>query len=118
MSLVNGPYRFGTLLILVSAMLHILTFVAGGFASEMMAFLPLGLVFGLIAFGLSRGWRWLAYVAFLAAMIGAVFVLSYLWTPIAAPQWTLISIIAVNCLAAAALFAALWRPAPVLQAAD
>lgn len=117
MSLLNGPYRFGTAFILISAALHIFAFVVGGFAPEALVLIPIGLVYVVLAYGLSRGWRWLAYIAFLLMMIGGTFALAQLWTPSPVPQWWTLAIIAADWLAALALFVALWRPARVGQEA-
>ena len=117
MSLWNGPYRFGALFILISAALHLLAFVAGGFSAEALQLIPIGLAYVAIAFGLARSRRWVAYVAFLVMMIGGTVALSYLWTAWAVPQWWTIAIIMADWLAAAALFVALWRPAPARQKA-
>lgn len=112
MSLLNGPYRLGALFIAVSAALHVFAFLVGGFSTDALRLIPVGLVYAVIAYGLTRGWRWLAYVAFIAMMIGGTVALGSLWTPSPVPQWWTIAIIAADWLAALALFVSLWRPAP------
>lgn len=111
MSFLNGPYRLGALFIAISAALHVFAFIVGGFSADALRLTPVGLVYALLAFGLTRGWRWLAYVAFIAMMIGGTVALGSLWAPSPVPQWWTLAIIAADWLAAAALFAALWRPA-------
>lgn len=112
MSLLTGPYRFGAALITVSATLHVFAFLAGGLSADALRLIPVGLVYALLAYALTRRWRWLAHVAFVAMMIGGTVALGSLWAPSPVPQWWTIAIIAADWLAALALFVALWRPAP------
>jgi len=112
MSFLNGPYRLGAALIAVSAALHVFAFLFGGFSADALRLIPVGFVYALLAYGLTRGWRWLAYVGFIAMMVGGTLALGSLWTPSPVPQGWTIAIIGVDWLAALALFAALWRPAP------
>ena len=109
---VRGPYRVGAFFLLISAALHILAPLVGGFSSPVPIFVGVGLVYVVIALGRYRGWRWLAYIAFLVMMIGGIIALSALWSPSAIPSWWTVLIIAADWLGAAALFAALWRAAP------
>ena len=118
MAFLNGPYRFAALFILISAALHIFAFIVGGFSAQALGLIPIGLVYVAIAFGLSRGWRWLAYIAFLVMMIGGTAAMGQLWAVSPVPQWWTIAITTANWLAAAALFVALWRPAPSTEVID
>lgn len=112
MSVLTGPYRFGAALIAVSAALHVFAFLVGGFSADALRLIPVGLIYALLAYGLTRGWRWLAYVAFIAMMVGGTLALGSLWTPSPVPQAWTIAIIGADWLAALALFVSLWRPAP------
>ncbi len=109
---VQGPYRIGALFVLVSALLHFLAPVLGGFDVRALSLMPVGALYLVVVYGLLRGWRWLAYLAFLGLFVGGIMAMAYVWTPHPVPSWMFIAIIAADWCAALALFAALWRSAP------
>ncbi len=110
-----GPYRSGAFFILVSALLNIFAFVAGGFTSDALMLLPVGFFYIAVGYGLLRGWRWLAYVTFFLVMIGGILALAAIWSASAVPGWWYALIVVSDWLSAAALFPALWRAAPTLS---
>lgn len=108
----SGPYGVGAFFVMISAILHLLTFIPGGFSSQVLVLLPIGLLYLLITAGLTRGMRWLAYVTFILMCLGGIFAMSQLWTPSALPLWWLSLIIIADWVAAAALFVVLWHAQP------
>ena len=84
MMLLQGPFRTANIAVILSALLHIVAPVAGGFEASTFGMVPVGLFYLALAYGLSRGWRGLAYLTFLvmgcgmaAAMSAAVEKLGY-----------------------------------------
>lgn len=114
---VRGPYRIGAAFFLLSGALHVFAFLVGGFSAEATRLIPIGIVYGLIAIGLFQGWRWLAYVAFLIALIGSIAALFSGMGMGTIPTWWWMAILLADVLAALGLFAALWRdrPAPAVS---
>ena len=110
---VRGPYRIGAIFFLISGLLHVLAFLVGGFSSDATRLIPIGVIYGLIAFGLFQGWRWLAYAAFLIALIGSIAALAFSLGTGAVPTWWWIAILIADVLAAIGLFGALWRARPL-----
>lgn len=96
--------------LLASAFLHIFTFLVGGFSGEALGLIVPGLIFLVVAYGLSRGLRWLAYIAFFGVAIGAIVVIAQIWPPGPVPGWWYTLIVVADILCVAALFVALWRP--------
>jgi len=85
-----------------------------GMSDDVMMLLPLGIVYLLLALGLSRGWRWLAYIAFIILLIGAVFAFAYSFGVTSVPGWLHGAIALFDLLALLALFGALWRSKPAI----
>lgn len=109
MGLLTGPFRTGIFFLLISALLHIFAFVAGGFSVDALSLIPVGILFVGLAMGLARGWRWLAHLVFLGLIIGGIIAITYVWSNSTVPSWWYTAIIVTDWLAAAALFGALWR---------
>lgn len=109
MGLLTGPFRTGIFFLLISAALHLLAFIVGGFSSDALTLFPFGILFIGLAMGLARGWRWLAHLVFLGLIIGGIIAITFVWSPSTVPSWWYTAIIIADWLAAAALFAALWR---------
>ena len=108
----RGPYRLGAFFIAISAILHILAIFVGGVSSFTLGLVVIGIVYLGFAYGLLSGWRWMAYLTFLIALIGSIvaFGSSFGAGPVPGWWWTLIVIADVG--AVITLFAALWRGAP------
>jgi disulfide bond formation protein DsbB len=109
MPTLSGPYGSGAFFILISAVLHLIACVFSGFSTEALILIPVGLIYLAISAGLTRGMRWLAYIAFFIMAIGGIYLLAGLWSASTIPLWIRLGIIASDWIAAAALFVALWR---------
>ena len=110
-----NPFNNAVLLIAVSIVLHLVVIAVsgGGFLVQM---LGAAIVWGLVAAGLARGWRWLAYIAFLLALVGGIVAMSYGNATFGLTALAFYGIMAADWLAALALFIAIWRD-PVREAA-
>lgn len=106
---VNGPYRIGAIFFLVSAVLHILAFLAGGFTAEALRLIPIGIVYVGIAYLLFSGSRLMAYIAFVVALVGGIIALFFSFNVIGIPGWWWNLITIADWIAAGGLFMALWR---------
>ena len=111
----DSPFRFAALLLLLSAVLHIVViFVSGGgFLVPMIAGAIMWFVIGA---GLQRGMRWLAYIAFLFAMVGGVYAMGAGMGQTGLPQLALFGIMTVDWIAVVLLFIVLWRSPQVDEA--
>lgn len=108
-----GTLKLGGQFVILSGLLH---FVAVAFGDATVMGIA-GALYVLIGAGLTRGMRWLGYIAFIMMIFGSVFAYGFLTTS-PAPQWVLLAIIAADLLAALNLFVALWKaPAPKAPAA-
>ena len=100
----EGQYRWGAALILLAALLYLVAIALGG---SITTFGLTAIFYALLGFGLLRGMRWLAYIAFISVFIGLSGALLNLTS--GGPLFAALAV--VNGLAAIALFIALWRPA-------
>ena len=109
----DGPFRNPALLLLLSAMLHLVVIAVsgGGFLVPMIGGAIMWFVIGA---GLQRGLRWLAYIAFLLAMFGGVYAMGTGMGQTGLTQMALFGIMGADWLAAVLLFGALWK-APAVQ---
>lgn len=111
----RSPYRAGAFFIGISAALHFLTLVFG-LAAPTLMMQAVGAFYILVMSGLMQGWRWLAYLSFFMLSIGGIAALGWSFSVSHIPGWLFFSIFVVDFLAVAALFLALWRPAPEPEA--
>lgn len=95
-------------LVLASAALHILVVLPAGFTGDALRLVPIGLVLILVGLGLMRGMRWLACLAYLGAMAGAIMAYGSMGSS-TVPGWWLALIMVTDLLAAATLFLHIWR---------
>ena len=98
------------LFLYVSGLARIAVPFLAGWSEAGQAMAAIGLVWGIIGFALiKRGWRWLAWLAFFAALAGA---LAALWPALGpastVPHWLYWTIVAADGLAALMLFGVLW----------
>jgi len=70
--MVKSPFRVAALFLLLSAVLHLVVIAVSG-GGFLMPMIVGAIMWFVIGAGLQRGLRWLAYVAFLLAMIGGVY---------------------------------------------
>lgn len=71
-------YQTAALLSAISALLH-LSVIPFAASESLVPLLVSATIIGFLAIGLFRGWRWIAYLAFIALLIGMLvaFALSY-----------------------------------------
>lgn len=110
----NSMIPAAGLLLMLSGVLHILSFVMHGFTYGSGGLAPVGLIFlGLGWLLITRSWRWLAYIVYLSVGIGASFALREIFHQSGAHDIVYGLILVVDVLAVAVLFVALWRsPTP------
>lgn len=104
----SSPFSNAVLLIAVSVVLHLVVIAVsgGGFVGPMLAG---ALIWAVVAVGLNRGWRWLAYIAFLLALVGGMVAMANAQSTFGLTSLTFWGIVAMDWLAAVALFVAIWR---------
>ncbi|MCG6901338.1 MAG: hypothetical protein LJE68_01530 [Rhodobacter sp.] len=111
--------RIAAYLLMLAGALHVVAFVMGGFTYGRMGLAPVGLLFFVMAFGLLRGWRWLAYVTYLGVGIGASFAIKAALNPTEVANWWFYLIIAVDIAVVVVLFGFLWgHPGPARSEQD
>ena len=100
--------RYAGWLMVVNAILHFFSFLFAGINPDTTQFIVVGVVYGLIAFGLLKGVTLLACVTFAIALFGfnAAFIGMEL-TQI--PDWILGAIVLVDLAVAAVLFWFIWN---------
>ena len=99
------------LLILVSAILHLITpLLAGGLTPDAVFMMQGGALYLLFAFGLYRNWRWVPYFAFIMMLAGTLISFGFSFDGTTIPAWLYGVNAAFSFLAAIALFVSLWRP--------
>ena len=108
----QGPYRIGALFIGLSGLMHLAAPLLGGFAGQAITLAGVGAIYLLIAAGLLRGWRWLAYLAFLVMLVALSAAIPGIFGQGPVPGWLFGGILVANLLAVLGLFAALWRRRP------
>lgn len=103
----HTPYRSAAWMLYLSAALHLIAPVVSGFSTGSLMLLVFAVIWGVIAYVLmTRGPRWLAWIAFLGALVGMIAGLVGLSD---VPQWLTYGIFLADAAAAACLFAVLWR---------
>ncbi len=108
----RGPYRIGAFFIAISAILHMLAFLVGGFASAALMLIPIGLMYLGFAYGLASGWRWMAYLTFIIALIGSLLAFGSSMGSGPIPAWWWLLIVIADVGAVLGLLPALWRARP------
>lgn len=96
----------------VGAALHVVALPLSGFAANVGPSVIGAVIWVTLALGLWRGSRFVAYLAFLMALIGFSASLSIAMTSIGLSQWVWSAIMVVDALVALTLFVVLWRPRP------
>ena len=110
----SGPYRGPSALMFVSAVLHLAAMMASS-GSTVAAMVVGMIVYAVVGIGLLRGWRWFAYVGFLAALIGGIVAMATAAQGTTLESTILWGIVIVDWLAAVWLLVQLWRSAePVI----
>ena len=99
-------------LLILSGIMHVISFVIGGFSYNANGggLAPVGLLFIALGYALQRTeWRWLGYVTYLGVGIGVSLVMRQVFVSTTAPAWWYVLILAVDVAAVVALFWFLWR---------
>lgn len=105
----QGTMRWAAIIVAISAALHVVALIISGFSAEAWQLLPFGIVYSAFAYGLLSGWRWVAYAAFIALLIGTSVAVSNIWSFGDVPGWLYATIAVANLLSVIALFGTLWR---------
>lgn len=111
----SGPYRFSAMFFVISAILHIIAPVVGLFSQASLMLPIVGVVYILISMGLNREWRWLAYLAFLVSLFGAVAAYASALGAVAGMAILFWLILVADLVAMSALFIKLWQAKPVRE---
>lgn len=95
----------------ISGLLHFVAPFVSGFSSEEWMMVLGGILYLVIAMGLTRGMRWLGYVSFFLVFILMIFALSMIDAS-TVPNWLTYAIVVVDVLFLIAMFVALWMKRP------
>lgn len=109
MAKAKGAMRWAANFVGLSAFLHLLALVVGGFSAEALQLLPFAIIYGGFAYGLLQGWRWLAYIAFITLLLGTSLAIVGIWALGDVPGWLYAGIAVANLLSVTALLIALWN---------
>lgn len=105
---IDNPYREGAMFLWLSA---VLTAIGPVFGSPT-SYIAVALVLVILAMGLFRGKRWVAYITFLMVGFLGGIVLGWIWSISGPPAWWAITTTAFCWLTASVLLVALWHPKP------
>ncbi len=114
MTQTSTAMRWGANFTALSAGFHLLAFPVSGFSADALILLPFALVYAGFAYGLFRGWRWLAYVVFIVLLVGISLAIAGIWANGVVPGWIYMGIAGANMLSVTALFIALWKQPDVI----
>ncbi|EDZ42613.1 conserved hypothetical protein [Rhodobacteraceae bacterium HTCC2083] len=106
--------RWGAYFTALSAGLHLLALPVSRFSADALILLPFALVYAGFAYGLFRGWRWLAYVVFIVLLVGISLAIARIWANGDVPRWIYMGIAGANILSVTTLFVALWKQPDVI----
>ena len=88
-------FSTAAVLTVINAALHLLAVVPGGFKPTVLQFIPAGLLYLALAFGLWQQWRWVLVVQLIVASLGAGAVM-LLWPTSMLPNTWILAIIILN----------------------
>ena len=109
MTQTSTAMRWGAYFTALSAGLHLLALPVSRFSADALILLPFALVYAGFAYGLFRGWRWLAYVVFIVLLVGISLAIARIWANGDVPRWIYMGIAGANILSVTTLFVALWK---------
>ncbi|MEJ6396458.1 hypothetical protein [Yoonia sp. 208BN28-4] len=112
MSYLSGPYRTATLMTALSGVLYIAMIVVGGVSLPTLALVGVGLLFVMLAGGLSRARRSVAWLAFFVTALGAIYALAQIWSVSFVPAWYWQITAVAQAVACLSLFVPLWKATP------
>ena len=114
MTQTSTAMRWGAYFTALSAGLHLLALPVSRFSADALILLPFALVYAGFAYGLFRGWRWLAYVVFIVLLVGISLAIARIWANGDVPRWIYMGIAGANILSVTTLFVALWKQPDVI----
>ena len=114
MTQTSTAMRWGANFTALSAGLHLLALPVSRFSADALILLPFALVYAGFAYGLFRGWRWLAYVVFIVLLVGISLAIARIWANGDVPRWIYMGIAGANILSVTTLFVALWKQPDVI----
>ena len=114
MTQTSTAMRWGAYFTALSAGLHLLALPLSRFSADALILLPFALVYAGFAYGLFRGWRWLAYVVFIVLLVGISLAIARIWANGDVPRWIYMGIAGANILSVTTLFVALWKQPDVI----
>ena len=110
----SNSYHRAAFMFFLSAALHVVIITLSGGTHLMQMFL--GLFIGVfLALGLMRQWRWFAYFAFLAGLVGTIVAFGFGIVDFGLIQTTFFGIALADLTATLILFGVLWRSEPNLE---
>ncbi len=101
-------FSIAALLALLNTIVHVLGAAMAGFASAAMPIVIGAVAWLIFTLGFKANLRWIAYFAFLVALIGGIYVYASI-TALPVPQWASMAIVVLNALLALVLFVLIWR---------
>ena len=96
-------------LILLSAVLHVAGVALAGFSAGTLVLILPALTYVVLYVGLARGWMPVAWLAFVAMLVGAAGAVAELAGVPIISSWVLWGILAADLAAAGLIFAAIWK---------
>ena len=109
MSQSKGLFNLAAVAALTNGLMHIAGAAIAGFETTVMPIILFGILWLLCAVGLKTQKRMIAYVAFLLAIIGGLFVYTQLGPNSALTPWLVIAMALLDLLIALLLFVVIWR---------
>ncbi|MEL6607289.1 MAG: hypothetical protein AAFO93_00125 [Pseudomonadota bacterium] len=104
----NTQLRLAAVMLIATGLWPLLTPIFTGRITDAVGVLPPLVVSGLLALGLLRGWRWVAYLAFALVLFAAVMTAATLGARGPVPGWFMWVYLVGLLIAAVALFRSLW----------
>jgi len=101
--------KSASLPVMLGALLHLFAFVPNGLNAGAGIMIGIGVIYLLLAIGLRRNYRWVAWLAFLAMTFGAVAAYIISGDGTAMHNAWYLTIATVDLVAAILLFVCLWR---------
>jgi len=109
MSQATGLFNIAAFVAIANAITHLVGSAIAGFSAAVMPAIAGGFIWLMFALGLIAKLRWMAYFAFLLAIIGGLFVYAQWGTNNVLPDWSLLTIGVLNAVIALVLFLLIWR---------
>ena len=101
-------FNLAAFLALLNTIVHITGAAIAGFASTAMPIIAGAVIWLIFTIGFKANLRWMAYIAFLVALFGGIYVYATASSsPI--PQWASMAIVLLDILIALVLFVLIWR---------